>query len=173
METFTICFRARLKKGWVEWVPSCFSARFTHPETWFLPPFFSSLKQRIPSGKGCFFFSLQTLCESSERPNPPVVQKRDPRTFPRFAVKKEREFSWVERHAFFTAGFQLCFARIFEFAFTSGRRKTILSKCVSTRFVYMYTCIHDVYMYVIHCLCVCVHKGLVASCTQSVSERFK
>ena len=38
-ETFTICFRARLKKGWVEWVPSCFSARFTHPETWFLPPF--------------------------------------------------------------------------------------------------------------------------------------
>ena len=88
METFTICFRARLKKGWVEWVPSCFSARFTHPETWFLPPFFSSLKQRIPSGKGCFFFSLQTLCESSERPNPPVVQKRDPRTFPRFALKK-------------------------------------------------------------------------------------
>ena len=23
-ETFTICFRARLKKGWVVWDPSCF-----------------------------------------------------------------------------------------------------------------------------------------------------
>jgi hypothetical protein len=51
-------------------------------------PFLSSLKQRIPSGKGCFLLSLQTLCESSEMPNPPVVQKRDPRTFPRFALKK-------------------------------------------------------------------------------------
>jgi hypothetical protein len=107
-ETFIICFRARLKKGGVEGDPSCFFARVTHPETWFLPPFFLYLKQRIPSGKGCFFFlSLQTPSESSELPNPPVVQKRDPRTFPRFALKKRVgvpatfHFDFCFRTAFF------------------------------------------------------------------------
>ena len=34
------------------------------------------------------YTSLQTHCESSDQPNPPVVQKRDPLACPRFAVEK-------------------------------------------------------------------------------------
>ena len=78
---------ASRKGGW-SGIRLAFSARVTHPETWFLPPFFLSFETTDTFGKGCFFISLQTLCESSEKPNPPVFKKRDPRTFPRFAVKK-------------------------------------------------------------------------------------
>ena len=87
-ETFTICFRARLKKGWWSGIRLAFRRELPTLKLGFSLPFLSSLKQRIPSGKGYFLLSLQTLCESSEMPNPPVVQNRDPRTFPRFAFEK-------------------------------------------------------------------------------------
>jgi hypothetical protein len=90
-ETFRIYVStlASRKGGWCGF-RLAFSARVTHPESGFLPSLFSFWNN------GCLvqglslplYTSLQTHCESSDQPNPPVVQKRDPLACPRFAVEK-------------------------------------------------------------------------------------
>ena len=105
-----ICFRARLKKGWVVWVPSCVFGESYPPWNCVSSLLFSFWNN------GCLvqglslplYTSLQTHCESSDQPNPPVVQKRDPLACPRFAVEKgvcgslfrEFEFFRSRLHAF-------------------------------------------------------------------------
>ena len=80
---------ASRKGGW-SGIRLAFSARVTHPETWFLPPFSLLLKQRISLVRVVSSFHYRRLARVVILPNPLVVQTRDPRTFPRFAVKKKR-----------------------------------------------------------------------------------
>ena len=54
-----VCFRARLKKGWVVWVPSYVFGEFYPPEMLFLPPF-TFLKQRIPCVRAVSCFPVPT-----------------------------------------------------------------------------------------------------------------
>ena len=89
-----ICFRARLKLGWVERVPSCLFGEGYPPRNGVSPFLFLFSRNNgfLVSGLFLVSFHYRRLARVVNflRPNPPVVQKRDPRTFPRFAVKKKR-----------------------------------------------------------------------------------
>ena len=89
-----ICFRARLKLGWVERVPSCLFGEGYPPRNGVSPSLFLFSRNNgfLVSGLFLVSFHYRRLARVVNflRPNPPVVQKRDPRTFPRFAVKKKR-----------------------------------------------------------------------------------
>ena len=70
-----VCFRARLKNGWVVWDP-CFSLPFPSETT-------------DTSGKGCFFSSLQRPCESSDFAYPSRCSKTGSSHIPPLCCEKE------------------------------------------------------------------------------------
>ena len=88
-ETFRIYVPtlASRKGGWCGFRLT-FPVRVTHPETQgFFPPCFFLVKQRMPCARVVSIFHIfasDALRELRKQPNPPVVQTRDPRTFPRF-----------------------------------------------------------------------------------------